>query len=422
MDVKVKVSASSLWRAAACPGSASLPWINSISGKAADTGTAIHKFLEDCLNLGYDAALKAVPAKYIDICKSIDVSLLPAGAGGEWHAEVSYAYNWRTGTARVLGQSMERDYSGADEDEIPGTVDIVRVTKDSVMVLDYKTGRGHVEAAENNWQLKVLGLGAARAYGKDEANVGIIWIYQDDESYLADNENYKMDEATYDDFQLEMSVASIRHVMEEAHASAELIRAGNMPKLSMGPQCTYCPASMSCPAKYGLLRRAITEPESIFVLPEILTIEEEGTLYTMVEVLEASAKAVKKTIKERAKIRPLPLPDGKFLAEVDSSEETLDPGAVKAVVTEAYGEEAAEQCVKTTTKATKSALEISVKAHKPEGATVAGEMRTLLKKISDLDGIATRSYFKVTRVDKKKLKQIEDECNGTLTEGENYDV
>lgn len=66
------ITASQLKRIKACPGSQHLPHVNE-SSAAAERGTAVHQFLEDCAAWGRAKALSKVPDKYRDICESIDV-------------------------------------------------------------------------------------------------------------------------------------------------------------------------------------------------------------------------------------------------------------------------------------------------------------------------------------------------------------
>lgn len=68
-------SASALDRAIACPASVAMgPQINS-SSTAADRGTAIHLYLEQCA-LGIANPLAGVPSEYHEVCLAIDVDAL----------------------------------------------------------------------------------------------------------------------------------------------------------------------------------------------------------------------------------------------------------------------------------------------------------------------------------------------------------
>jgi hypothetical protein len=93
-----------------------------------------------------------------------------------WQHEVAIAIDPRAGSARLL-DTKGRDYSGVGPHEIPGTLDLVRVEDDRVVVVDIKTGQqAHTEPAATNTQLHNYALGICRATGRDAALVIVAMI------------------------------------------------------------------------------------------------------------------------------------------------------------------------------------------------------------------------------------------------------
>lgn len=84
-------------------------------------------------------------------------------------AEIAFAFDWSTGTSRVLGKNIGRKYRqhGKTDDEIAGSADFLVVHDGTVTVYDWKTGKAVTESV---WpQMEWLGLFAARAYGATRA-------------------------------------------------------------------------------------------------------------------------------------------------------------------------------------------------------------------------------------------------------------
>src|SRR5215471_4720463 len=173
-----KVTASNLWRAFLCLGSAILPKAEATS-EAAERGIAIHKYLLDCNRVGQDLAIANVPEKYRPACGLIDLTRLPVDPT-KYAAEVALAFDARTGKARELHRKGDRYYSQATATEICGTADVVALVDDEVVkVIDYKSGYKTLPAPEANWQFRFLGLAAARAYDRTHALVEMIRIGSD---------------------------------------------------------------------------------------------------------------------------------------------------------------------------------------------------------------------------------------------------
>lgn len=400
---KPRTSASSFSRTAACPGSAALPHIGEESGDAAAKGTVIHKFLEDCVNKGRDEALRIVPEEHFSACESINLSELPAGNAASYATEVAFAYNWRTGTARLLPDVQNRNYGALTDDEIPGTVDIVGLTEPAAIIWDYKTGRGHVDPAESNWQLKILGVAAAAAYGKDEAHVGIIRVW--------DKVNHFMS-AHLDMFELEKAKKDIENVMLDAIKAVEDVDAGRVPQLNIGLQCEYCPCMRVCPAVTGFLQSSRADPNSLIFNPIELSPEEAGQAYLHIKVLKKVVKIMEDNLKEIAKVTPLPLGNGMVLAEVlvprESPDSPGDAPIVKSVMTRLYGKDAGEESVEIKMSSSKTLVEKIVRKYMSPGDPIGKTVDAALDAIREAGGMSERPTYSVRPVAVKSIKTLDD--------------
>jgi hypothetical protein len=120
-------------------------------------GNAIHSFLEDVVNRGAEEALARVEDPAVQaICEQIDLGGLSLEGGGAWAAEVTYAWNFRTGEARELGRGLKRNYGARTPDEIVLTVDRVSLLGDDALIVgDYKTGYRRQRAARRHAQLRM---------------------------------------------------------------------------------------------------------------------------------------------------------------------------------------------------------------------------------------------------------------------------
>lgn len=397
----MRISGSNFHRAAACPGSTVLPHFGSESGTPARRGTAIHKFLEDCINKNRDEALRLCDPEVLDVCEVIDIGELPAGNSDGWSAEVTFAYNWETGTSRVIGEGLGRDYSKLEPDEIAGTADVVGIVGDKVMVYDYKTGRGHVDPAEASWQLRFLGLAAARAYGLTEASVGVIRLIDDVPTYS---------HAHYDVFDLTMVQGKVRDVVEAALQAEKDLASGGTPKLVTGSHCTYCPAVMSCRAVIGIIAAVAKDPGSLIFDPMtmVLTPEEAGLAWIKVEIALAGLKAAKENLKEIAMSIPLPLPNGKVIAAVETNREYIDAEITEKIMTEVYGPKIAGEAVEIKMSTSKTLLKKVVRDNLKENEKLGKTYDGVLAKIREAGGTDDRPFYQVKEIAPKNLTSSED--------------
>lgn len=202
--MSVALSASSLWRVALCPASATLPR-KERAYPDAKRGHAKH------------AKLRA--------------SLPPEAIG-----EIAFAYDVLAERAREVGRDIGRDYGPLADSEIPGTADVLLVESDHVRVTDWKTGNpqvsAHTPSPESNLQLALLAVSAAQVFGKEKAIVELVFT-----------RTGEAPDAEWDAFDLAFWRARLREIWQSTRGNPEPV---------MGDaQCWRCPvdAAGACPAK-----------------------------------------------------------------------------------------------------------------------------------------------------------------------------
>ena len=300
-------SASQIARAILCPGSEGLPHADTISD-AGEGGAAIHAYLADPTHL-----LALVPEMYRDACESIELDKLPKG---EWASEVAFAWNHETDEARELGRNLKRRYPQTLDSEYVGTADLVGLTADEVVILDWKSGRSRLPQPSENWQLRALALFAARAYGRQSARVGIVRTWSPE----------RFQTAAFDALDLAGFAAELHEMPDRWAAGGGLVQ---------GDHCGYCPAFEHCPAKLALWATAGIQGPSI-------TPENAQAVYIRAEAVAQILGRVRAGLAMYAKEHPISLPDGMVYGPVVKSTEHVDPFVVQAELTKLHGAKVAE--------------------------------------------------------------------------------
>lgn len=255
-----KLTGSALDRALHCGAAFALPAVSRDSSDAT-RGRKVHAYLELLVKgTPRDEALATVPDDVRALCEGIDASQVCAG-----EAEVSYAYNPKTGRARRT-DTPGRSY-GDEPDEIPGTMD--RVHRDESgrpVVTDWKNTAYSVDLEAARMQVEFYALCAARECGHPSAGCAIAVVTDDGAIAWY---RWHLDE---DD--LANVAARVRRAHDKVQAAraakAEHERATGLPwvpDVSRGPWCRYCPAQVYCPAVRAAVSLGGAMPEQ--VTPEI---------------------------------------------------------------------------------------------------------------------------------------------------------
>lgn len=373
---------SGIERTVACRASAVLPRVYRASSRWAARGTEVHAYLERIANGATPAdSLLLVAEEHRPACEAIDLDAIRPEL--RLSAEVALAYNPVTDTARVLGQSIERDYRSITEDEWPLTVDLAGLAPDGVVVGDWKTGWAKLARTGSNWQMKGGSLALARAFDRDHADAQLI--------YLRDGKMAWRDRAGFDAFELAGIAAELRETHERVRADRLAFAAGRHVEPTEGSWCRYCPSYWSCPAKVALVRWALTGEGSSQTGP--------ADVVVALERVRAGKKAlelVEKQLLAAAEADPMLVEVGEDGAETwlglhpKPGNEKLDPSITIDVAMDVLGVPAEKRAAFTDeiTGITKKALEAAVKKRTARGGA-ASTLESILAAVRARGG-ATR--------------------------------
>lgn len=397
----MKVTASSVARVAQCRPSVVLPATLFLSSSPASArGQVIHTFLENCLNLGREAALDLVPAEYLETCEVIDVQRLPASKPDQWAAEVALAWDWSTGKARELGRGLGRDYEVLEGTEVAGTLDTLSLSAELVHVYDYKTGWADLGPVLNSWQLRTYGLMAARTYDKPAAEIGFIRLRPDGTPWF---DTVTMSERELDAFEVEL-----RTLLEEA-SRLRLADVRNL-EFREGPLCRFCPGFSRCPAKVSLAA-SLASPNS--ALGEI-TPEVAAKAWERLALARDVLDQVESAVREYALHHPITLSNGKTLGPVEVAKETVAlVDEAQAWLAKEFGPDVAAEAVEVkrtmTWEGLKDALRPWVERTPGAGITkVTTTVRERLRGLATDDGRSVVAVSKSRVVKEHKPKQLKE--------------
>lgn len=352
------LTASKTELAASCPPShAGMDWFgDDESSEAAMRGTGIHLALEKLPEIGLEAALALIPAKWHQAVRSAAASpglaeLLEPNAALR---EVALQWHPATDTARGLSIGQGRNYADASPGAVVGTADILAIRMDHVLVADLKSGQPVTEI-RRNMQMRFLALAACRAYEKDRAIVQLIYVREDSDAWIESTEFDALD------------LAEIADQFRDVLAKIDAIAKGAPATYTRGDYCGYCPAKPGCPA-WVSLARWVTKDLPAF-RAEMGAAISTGALqaaYVMAEDAKAAIGMLQQEIKRLAAGTPIPLAGGKWLGLATGKETVKDAEKVHEILTRELGPEAAELAitVETTTSTTKGQIEKAFKAAK----------------------------------------------------------
>lgn len=313
----IRPSASSVERVLACPGSAHLAQHDYHTEYAAQ-GDERHG----------DAEAAAVLGAHEDLPWQVRKLLEP---GDVMSAECAMAYDVSDDTARALGHIAWRDYRGLRPFEVPMTIDLIVYGERRILVVDYK-GFEPVTPAAVNPQLATGALAVARASGRDEVTVAIVYL----------GASWKpADVATLCVFDLDMHAARLREMMTSTDRS-----------LHVGPWCKYCPAFIAgpgmCPEQRKIADQAGNGAIAVRV-EAMIPFSNDGEAaeaYDLLQRIKTVVSRLSAALYARAAERPIPIGNGKmFGRHTVLGDREYDGPTVHAVVAEQLGRDVADRVV-----------------------------------------------------------------------------
>lgn len=313
----MRLSASKAKLAESCLGWLSLPCTDRPSS-AASEGTRKHNLLEE---LSRGVPLPNSEGDWTENAVDIVTRL---GLPARYDAEVSFA--WTPNGSRVLGMSLERDYSKSLPTEFVGTADIChRLSDDCIMVADWKTGATDYGSPTDWGQLAFLAVMAADALGAKEVFVAYLYTETGEiVSNLLDKE----------------AIEGHRVTMEWLWDLAQ-----EPQEPCPGAHCSeqYCPAIASCPAVAAEFGQLVPVDNLTSQRLAIETVEDASRWLELKPRIMAAIKQLDAATRELAEDAPITVGDGYEYRIVSSSRTSFDVAKAK----ELLGERA-QECQKAT--------------------------------------------------------------------------
>lgn len=303
------LSASAIPRLLACPTSAVLPH-RAYSTAHAAAGQERHLDREVAADL---RDLKRLPEAVASMIRSSDELL----------TEHAFVLNVATEEVRQLGRVGHRAYGPLEPFEVGGTVDLLIVGTDRLIVVDYK-GFEEVASADGNAQLATYALMVARAFGVDEVTVVIVY------------EIRRPSIATLEALDLDAHAARLRQL----HVDVARARMSPGRFLATGPHCKYCEAFDACPRQKALsidVETGLIEMRIEETIPFADDEEAAWALDLCAELGRLQAR-IKAALEVRSKARPIPLRNGNAWGpRTRPGNEKLDGEVTYAVMLEKHG-------------------------------------------------------------------------------------
>lgn len=232
-------------------------------------------------------------------------------------AEVTFAFDWRTGEARELGRSLGRAYeqAGLREDEIPGAADLVWFEGErgeTVVIADIKSGV-RWQLADHEEQLLFLAMCARKAYRSERAVIMTLPV--GDDGAIADKR-------TIEAYELE-------HFEQRYRARIQQIVEGD-PQPEPGPHCRshWCPAIAACPEAHDGMARIIPSAELVpryRLSGPIASMDEAAYRLRLLPMLQAAVKTLETELRAYADEHgPIETDDGPW-GRIDAQATSLTP-------------------------------------------------------------------------------------------------
>lgn len=378
----MRITGSRVHRVWKCPASAVLRQFAGLDEErntpAHSKGKAIHTFLQHAGRVEPAALIANAEPAYAALFSALDLDDLPVGLG----AEVSYAWNWRVGTARELGRDLPlRADGGVDydhpsvqppidwESEIPCTLDVVGVAGARGYVGDYKSGHAKYPPPDMFGQTLLGACCVADAHRCDDVVVELLHIHDDGGHHRV--------RRTVNSFDMDAFADELRIAMGIVADRCELAEEVSAPK--EGPWCDYCPAYRGCPAKLALVR---SMPEKLVQLgvrradpggqleidPQALTVSNAAAAWQTIEAIEDVLGRAKAELCKLAWHEPIQLSDGRVLGRFVTEKRKVNGKLAAELLEKRYGR--AERDLRVEVTVTLSALRQAAVAHAAQGQKI----------------------------------------------------
>ena len=243
-----------------------MPYVE--GGEAAKIGTAIHALAETCFQLDSD------PMKSIGtVVEGITMTEENCEMALE-HLKAIWAMEDELGKGSVTVEKF-LPYQDTSKVKVGGTTDVIGISKKKrkLIIADLKTGRGYVDA--DNDQLRLYGLAALEA-GQLYQDIDTIelWIIQ---PHHGDVRKHSMTTQELVDWEHYILTPAIENALNPLFQPVPSDSA-----------CQYCNARTICPAQLNIAEVVATAPPV-----EMLTEAQISVLLTKFDMVEGYIKAVR---------------------------------------------------------------------------------------------------------------------------------
>ena len=243
-----------------------MPYVE--GGEAAKIGTAIHALAESCFQLDSD------PINSIGtVVEGITMTQENCEMALE-HLKAIWAMEDELGEGSVTVEKF-LPYQDTNKAKVGGTADVIGISKDKrkLIIADLKTGRGYVDA--DNEQLKLYALAALEGEQLyQDIDTIELWIIQ---PHHGDVRKHSMTTQELVDWEHYVLTPAIENALNPA-----------FPPVPSDSACQYCNARTICPAQANIAEVVATAPPV-----EMLTEGQISVLLTKFDMVEGYIKAVR---------------------------------------------------------------------------------------------------------------------------------
>jgi hypothetical protein len=346
------------------------------------------------MGLSVEDALAGIPGDYHDDCRAIDLEAIPPLR--DLQTEVAIAWNPWIGKSRILGHHIGRDYveHGLDVgNEYPGTADRFGYITEGEYegwpcVDDYKTGEARtVDPAEDNWQMKQLGVAWAAHLGVSRIIVRIIRT----------KGTVRVDQAVFEAMDLANAAFDLKML-------AQTIKDGTG-ELVEGSHCRWCPSFDYCPKKKDTLMSLVKKPElTIEAIMQAIQSDPKGA-YLRWRQVKNIVRKLDAAIVAHAEKEPIQLGNGVVYGRHEFEESNIDPEVAWNELKAAYGEDVAKSAM--TLRTSKAGIERALGPVSPRGKKKA-TLEAMLKHLEANGGLRKQKASKVEEYSPKASEAVID--------------
>jgi hypothetical protein len=343
-----------------CPPSWVLPGIRE-THEAAEEGRDLHESLKAFVEGNTDALSQSDDWRDA-VLEVVGERLRDA------KCEAAYAYDTATGTARLLGYDLGRNY-GQSETEIAGAADFVVDRGDVLEVYDLKTGLTPSETLEHHAQMKALACAAGLAHMKPVQTFLIIAPRDGQRPYVKTGPRYEI----LDLLALGEWLRTLAARVRQAHGQPD-----KQKRFSVGKWCGTCRARLYCPTQVALIERMAKDPDNVATdLSQALALPDTRRLaYHRLRAAEKALQWVRGQLyASMADLGPIDLGNGKVFGPHATTTEEFDPEVVWPWVSERFGVDVAREAMNL--KTSKTRIGQALKKVLPNGKKQAGVDKAL---------------------------------------------